>query len=104
MGLSVMTFFEDPTMHTYSGTPKAGVQNVGWLGEGEPFQTGATSEAFQAALNELCNNSSINQYRGHHVCEFCPADPALLRREGETRQAQTLCLHACNYPQNLFSI
>lgn len=67
-----MAYFEDLTEFRYSGKPEPGVLNVGWLGEGEPFQIGETSGAFQVALEELCNNHVINLCMGHHVCEFCP--------------------------------
>ena len=67
-----MTYFDDLSEYRFLGEPESGVLNVGWLSKGRPFQTRETSEAFQAALNELCNNNSINLFLGHHVCEFCP--------------------------------
>ena len=67
-----MAYFEDLSEYRYFGKPESGVLNVGWLGEGQPFQACDTSEAFQAALNELCNNNSMRPCGGHHVCEVCP--------------------------------
>ena len=67
-----MTYFEDLSEHTYAGRPATGALNVGWLGEGRPFPTGQTSEAFRTALDELCNKRSINPSAGHHACEICP--------------------------------
>jgi hypothetical protein len=73
MGLRTMAFFEDMSVYEYSfDQPESGVVNVGWLGEGQPFQTGSVPKDFQTALKELCNNNSINHCMGHHVCEFCP--------------------------------
>jgi hypothetical protein len=67
-----MAHFEDLTTYEYLGTPTSGVLNVGWLGAGQPFNRGTTSEAFQTALRTLCDNKSMNLCFGHHVCEFCP--------------------------------
>ncbi len=66
-----MAFFKDLSESKYFGELEAGALNVGWLGKGQPFQSRDTSEAFQTALNELCNNNSIRHCCGHHVCEFC---------------------------------
>lgn len=72
IGRHAMSYFEDLTKYQYSGKPRSGVLNVGWLGEGQPFSLGKTSEAFHAALKELCDNKSMKHFLGHHVCEFCP--------------------------------
>ena len=67
-----MAYFEDLSVYQYSNEPEPGVLRVGWLGEGQPFQTGETSAAFQAALSELCNDKAILFCAGHHACEICP--------------------------------
>jgi hypothetical protein len=67
-----MAYLEDLSENTEFGGPESGVLNVGWLEKGQPFHTGETSDRFQTALNELCNDKSIHHYLGHHVCEFCP--------------------------------
>lgn len=66
-----MAYFEDLSEYRYFGETESGVLNVGWLGKGQPFETRETSEAFQMALAELCNNNSIRHCCGHHACEFC---------------------------------
>jgi hypothetical protein len=67
-----MAYFKDLTEYRLFGKPEPGVLNVGWLGEGQPFQTRDTSEAFRAALTKLCNDHAIRPCAGHHVCEICP--------------------------------
>jgi len=67
-----MAYFEDLSAYRYIGGPDSDVLNVGWLGEGRPFQIGDTSHAFQDALTDLCNKNAINLCLGHHACEICP--------------------------------
>jgi hypothetical protein len=66
-----MAYFKDLSEYSYFGEQHARALNVGWLGKSQAFPTGETSEAFQTALNDLCNNNSIRHSRGHHVCELC---------------------------------
>jgi hypothetical protein len=54
-----VTYFQDLSEYRYVGEPAPGVLNVGWLGEGHPFQTRETSEAFRAVLTQLCNDNAI---------------------------------------------
>lgn len=68
-----MAYFEDLTKYRYSGKPQSGVLNVGWLGDGQTFSVGITSDVFRTTLKELCDNKSKNLCWGHHVCEFCPS-------------------------------
>jgi hypothetical protein len=65
-----MAFFPDLSPHTYSPTCGLTVLDVGWLGKGHAFPTGATSPQFHAALRELCEHPII-LHRGYHHCEFC---------------------------------
>jgi len=72
IGQDAMSYFEDLTTYEYSGKPNTSVLNVGWLGEGHPFDAAETADAFRTALKELCDTRWMNKCRGHHVCEFCP--------------------------------
>lgn len=66
-----MAFFHDGSPYSYGGTePNSKVLNVGWLGEGQPFERGPVSYPFFRTLRRLVE-SPINLYRGTHVCEFC---------------------------------
>ena len=66
-----MSFFADLTPHTYTErNPEDDVLNIGWLGDGNPFQTGDAPDAFIGILKRLCVYP-IHLHRGFHVCEFC---------------------------------
>lgn len=68
-----MAYFEDLSVYSYASAPPAyGALNVGWLAAGRPFPTGDTSEAFRAALADLCNTYATRFSMGHHACEICP--------------------------------
>lgn len=68
-----MAYFKDLSVYSYSGAlPGYGALNVGWLAGGQPFPTGDTSEAFRAALTNLCRENAIHTCMGHHACEICP--------------------------------
>ena len=80
-----MAYFDDLSVNTYSCVPESGRLSVGWLAKNTPFQTGPTSEAFCAALDDLCSNHPIRLTWGYHVCEFCTgisADDSHSRSKG----------------------
>ncbi|MFB2894520.1 hypothetical protein ACE1CI_16545 [Aerosakkonemataceae cyanobacterium BLCC-F50] len=70
-----MTYYEDLSPYAYFGRydpPGLKLINVGWLGEGELFPKGETSQEFKAKLFEFClDKYAVNVTRGFHTCEFC---------------------------------
>ena len=80
-----MAHFEDLTPYTYLNGRKEppGTVNIGWLEPGYPFSTGTTSEEFRIKLEQLCHRR-VNQTRGFHMCEFCPAGESRLANLGSS--------------------
>ena len=64
-----MTTYPDLTRYEYGGTEEA--LNVGWLGSGEDFPTGAVEAVLLAKIAWLCCFETVNQMRGIHSCELC---------------------------------
>jgi hypothetical protein len=70
LGGLILTHFADLTPHTYSHVSDTdAVQNVGWLSGSEPFETGATSDAFRDVLATLVARPVI-LHRGFHTCDL----------------------------------
>lgn len=67
-----MTYFEDLTPYSYSEWPDPMV-NVGWLGRGHDFATGAADSAVVSALIGLAVHPK-NMMRGLHNCQFCDVE------------------------------
>jgi hypothetical protein len=70
-----MTYYDDLSPYEYwpeHEPPRLKPINVGWLGEGELFPTGETSQEFKAKLFEFClDEYLVNIARGFHTCELC---------------------------------
>jgi hypothetical protein len=73
--------FVDLTPYCYGVQPQLGVLNVGWLSATHPFARALPDERFVDALRKLVSKP-VNLYRGIHPCEFCPAPPIKLARNG----------------------
>jgi len=66
-----MTFFEDLSPYRYTRS-KVEMVNVGWLGAGHDFLTGAMPQRALEELLRICSESEpFNMMRGLHDCEFC---------------------------------
>lgn len=66
-----MAYFEDFSDYIYfPAASPAGTKNIGWLGEGKPFDTEAPSDEILDMLWEFCKVSVV-QTRGLHECEIC---------------------------------
>lgn len=75
-------YFQDLTPYTYGPTePKPNVLNVGWLSVDHTFAVKPPDKRLVEALRGLVA-SPVNLYRGHHVCDVCPAFPTKLIGDG----------------------
>jgi hypothetical protein len=71
-----MTFFADGSTYCYLADSEEGQGvNVGWLAAGHDFAMGSCAEGFVEALVELIA-SPVNQTKGFHYCDLCPAEAA----------------------------
>lgn len=70
-----MTHFDDDSPYTYLHEDDTLVC-LGWLGNEQPFATGAAPEGFLDRLAWRCVNEMERATRGIHVCELCPPDDA----------------------------
>ncbi|MBL1079203.1 hypothetical protein JK358_32840 [Nocardia sp. 2] len=72
-----MTYFADLSPYVYLSdtvAPGEKVLNVGWLENGQPFDTGTTSTGFVEKLGELCRTNPVARTRGVHACDLCAED------------------------------
>ncbi len=68
-----MTYYPDLSPYVYLW-PEPDTVNVGWLAQGHPFPTGATTPELRARLALFCAPEHlVNQTRGFHVCQWCSA-------------------------------
>lgn len=78
-----MTYFADSSPYSFAETGEAGpLVNVGWLGAGHPYSTGAIPEDLVVKLARLCRRG-VQRTRGLHRCEFC------VQPEGSSRKPPT---------------
>jgi hypothetical protein len=86
-----MTYYEDLSPYEYFENEPLGVKaiNVGWLGEGELFPTGETSQEFKAKLFEFClDEYVVSIARGFHMCEFCDVSVEEWYEQSNTRYGE----------------
>ena len=68
-----MTYFADGTPYDYFSS-ESPLVCVGWLGEGQTFETGACPPGFLDRLAWFCVNQNDRATRGIHYCEICSND------------------------------
>jgi hypothetical protein len=75
-------YFPDLRPYRYGQTePQPDILNVGWLSNAYPFESGIPDAHLVRILMRLVA-SSVNLYRGSHLCEFCPEPPIVLEEDG----------------------
>lgn len=78
-----MAHFDDISDYHYvAEAMRPGTKNVGWLGKGQAFDKGESSDDLLDTLWQFCAISMV-QTRGLHICEFCSDDESgICERDG----------------------